>query len=137
MKNVSRKKGWGMDTNPSHVEPPRIPLIKETPTGKSDVDYVKLELCIDPTSSTLDLYEFRVSLFYHVETEEFILFVWDFQMTLLSMGTLDAEAKVSCITIFCGEVLRQFDSPSSGVENTDTSLNVDYIFKGLARYFFL
>ena len=52
MKNVFHKTGWGTDTNPSHIEPPTIPLIKERYTGKSDGDYVKLKLCIYPTSST-------------------------------------------------------------------------------------
>ena len=44
MTNVSHKKGWGVDTNPAHVEPPKIPLVKETSTGKSDGDYVKLNI---------------------------------------------------------------------------------------------
>ena len=52
-----------MDTNPYHVKPPLIPLIKETSTGNSDVDYAKLNLRRAPTSSMSDLYEFRVSLF--------------------------------------------------------------------------
>ena len=64
------KKGWGVETNPDHVEPPTIPLVKETSTSNSDGDYFKLNLCRDPTSSTLDLYEFRISLFDHGEMEE-------------------------------------------------------------------
>ena len=58
-----------MDTNRAHVEPLIIPLIKETSTGKSDGDYDKLKLRRDLTSSTLDINEFRVSLFDHGETE--------------------------------------------------------------------
>ena len=42
MKKISYKKGWGTDTNPAHVEPPPVPLIKETSTGKSDEGCVKL-----------------------------------------------------------------------------------------------
>ena len=42
--NVSHKKGWGVDTNPAHLEPPTIMLVKETSTSKSDGDYVKLKL---------------------------------------------------------------------------------------------
>ena len=52
MKNVLHKKGWYVDNNLSHVEPPTIPLVKETSTGKSNGDYVKLNLRIYPTSST-------------------------------------------------------------------------------------
>ena len=36
MNNFLHKKVWGVDTNPAHVEPPPIPLIKETSTSNSD-----------------------------------------------------------------------------------------------------
>ena len=52
-----------MGTKLAHVQPHPIPLMKETPTGKSDVDYVKLNLRRDPMSSTSNIYEFRMSLF--------------------------------------------------------------------------
>ena len=67
MKNVLHKEVWGKDTNPPHVEPSPILLIKETRTDKSDGDYVKLILLRDTMSSTLYLYEFRMSLFDHGE----------------------------------------------------------------------
>ena len=41
MKNIFHKEVWGVDTNPAHVEPPPIMLVKETTTVKSDGDYVK------------------------------------------------------------------------------------------------
>ena len=65
----------GTETNLVHVEPPLVLLVKETPTNKSDGNYVKLKLRIDPTSSTLYLYEFTMSLFDHGKPEEFLLFV--------------------------------------------------------------
>ena len=46
-----------------HTEPPLIPLIKVTYDGKSEKYFVKLKLRKYPTSSTSDLYEFRMSLF--------------------------------------------------------------------------
>ena len=93
MKNVLHKKGLGTDTNPSHIEPPQNPLVKERPSGKSDGDYFKLKLPRDPTSSTSDLYEFMMYLFYHGKPEEFLLFVQNFQMTLAATGTLETESK--------------------------------------------
>ena len=63
MKKISHKKGWGTYTNLSHVDPPPIPLVKETSTGKSDGDCVKIKLLRYPTSSTSDLYEFMVYFF--------------------------------------------------------------------------
>ena len=58
-----------MYTNSYHVYPPTVQLIKETCNGNSDGDYVKLKLYTDPTYSTLDLYEFLISLFDHGDSE--------------------------------------------------------------------
>ena len=60
MKNDLHKKCWNSGTNTAHVEPPPIILIKETYNGKSDKDFVKLKLCRDHKSSTMDLYEFNM-----------------------------------------------------------------------------
>ena len=47
------------------------------------------------------------------------------------------EAKVQYIcTLVRGEGLRQFDLLSADVKNTDTPLDMDYLLKGLAWYFF-
>ena len=77
-KNTYHKKGRGTDTTPSHVEPPSIQWMKETCTGKSYGDHVKLKLRRYPTFDTLDFYEFRMFLFYHCKPEEFLLFVMNF-----------------------------------------------------------
>ena len=107
MRNVSSKKGWMSGTTQPHIKPLTIPLIKENHDGKSDKDFVKLKLCKDPTSSTLDLYEFKMSLFYNVEPGEFLLFV------------SDADAKFQCLlTLVRGEALRQFDLFSADIEST-------------------
>ena len=76
-----------------HVDPPPIPRIKEKHDGKSDKYFVKLKLCRDPTLSTLDLYELKSSLFYNGETEEFLLSVRNFNMTLAASEMLEAGAK--------------------------------------------
>ena len=97
-----------MDTNPAHVELPLILLIKETSTGKSDVDNVKLKIRRDPKSSTLHRYEFGVPLFDHGKPEQFLFFVQNFQMNLASTGTLETEEKGQYLcTIVYGEALRQ------------------------------
>ena len=94
MKIILHKKGWVTDTNPAHVEPHSIPLIKETSTGKSDGDYLKLKLRRYFTSSTSALYELRMSLFDHGKPEEFLLLIQNFQMTLASTGTIETEEEV-------------------------------------------
>ena len=135
MKNVSHNKGWSLGINPAHVEPPLIPLIKETWNGKSDEDSVKLKFHRDPTSSTLDLYEFKMSLFDHGKPEDFLLSVRNFNMTLAETGTLEMDVNIHYLcTLVHGEALRQFDLLSADVKNTET-LNVDYYIKGLALYF--
>ena len=101
------------------MEPPPIPLIKETYNGKSDKDFVKLKLRRDPTSSTSDLYAFKISLFDHVDPEEFLLFIRNFNITLSETGTLDIDTNIQYLcTLVCGEALLQFYLLSSDVENT-------------------
>ena len=121
MNNVSHNKVWGMDTKPTHVEPSPIPLIKETSTSKSDEDYVKLKLRRGPTSSTSDIYDFRMSLLDHGEPQEFLLFVRNFKMTLAATGTLETKEKVHYLfNLFRGGVLYQFYFVSSDAKNTKT-----------------
>ena len=76
-----------------HVEPLPIPLIKENHDGKPDNFFVKLKLHRYPASSMSDLYEFKMSLCDNGKLEEFLLFVWNFNMTLAEAGTLEADAK--------------------------------------------
>ena len=58
-------------------------------------------------------------------------------MTLAATGTLVMDAKVQYLcTLFRGEALRKFYFLSTNVKNTDTSLTVDYLLKGLGWYFF-
>ena len=134
MKNVSHNKGWILGINPSHVEPLTITLIKETYNGKPEKDFVKLKLRRYPTSSTSDLYEFKMSLFEHGKMEEFLLFVRNFNMTLVATGTLETDMEIQYLRILVRrELLCQFDLLSANMENTE-SLNVDYYIKGLALY---
>ena len=58
------------------------------------MNILKLKLRRDPTSSTLDLYYFKMSLFGHVNPEEFLLLVFNFKMTLAASGTLATDTKV-------------------------------------------
>ena len=71
-----------------HVGPPPIFLIKSKNNDKSDKYFVKLKLHKYPTSSSSYLYEFKVDLFDNGDPEEFLLFVWNFNMTLVASGTL-------------------------------------------------
>ena len=77
-------------------------------------------------------------LFNHGKPEGLLLFLRNLQMTLEATGTLDTEAKVQYLCkLFHGEALHQFDLMSADVKNTETPLDVEYILKGLAWYFFL
>ena len=73
-----------------------------------------------------------MSLFDHGEPEEFLFFIWNFNMTLAATRTQEKNAKILyLLMLVCGEVLRQFDFLSSDVENMDKYLSVNYIIKGL------
>ena len=72
--------------------------------GIPKIYFVKLKLRRDPTSSMLDLYDFKMSLFDNGEPEEFLLFVRNFNMTLAESGTLEAGAKIPYLcTLVCRE----------------------------------
>ena len=78
-----------------HVEPPPIPLIKIKHDDKSDKYFVKLKLCIDPTSYLSDLYEFMMDLFDNGDPEKFLLFMQNLNTTLVASGMLVTGAKKS------------------------------------------
>ena len=54
-----------------HVNTPNNPLMKENLDSKSAKYFVKLKLRRDPTSSTSDLYEFKIYLFDNGDLEDF------------------------------------------------------------------
>ena len=86
-------------------------------------------------SITLELYEFKMSLFDHGKPEEFLLFIRNFNTTLAVTRTVDIDVKIHYLcTLPHGEAFSQFDLLSTDMENTET-LNVDYYIKGLALYF--
>ena len=109
----------------AHVEPPPILLIRESHDGKSDKYFMNLKLRRDPTSSTSDLYDFRMSLFDNGDLEEFFLLFCNFNTTLATSGMMDTGAKIQYLHMLVrGEVLGQFDSLSDNVESSET-LNVE------------
>ena len=63
MKTVYQKKSWNLGITQVHEEPPPTPAIKVKYDDKSDKYSVKMKLRRNPTSITLDLYEFKMSLF--------------------------------------------------------------------------
>ena len=58
-------------------------------------------------------------------------------MTLETTGTMEMNLNVQYLrTLVRGEALCQFELLYADVENTDISLSVGYLIKGLAWYFF-
>ena len=53
-----------------------------------------MKLRSDSTSKKMDLYEFKMGLFDNVETDDFLLFVRNFNTTLKASGTLTDTEKV-------------------------------------------
>ena len=115
----------------------RPPLIKSKHENNSDKDFVKLNFNRDPTSSSLDLYEFKIDLFYNSKQKEFLLFVWNFSLTLAASGTLSTGAKNKYLhTLVRWEEVCKFDLLSVDVEVLNP-ITVETIVLGLASYFFL
>ena len=71
MQNIYHKKMWNAGLVQLHVEPPPTPLIKSKHDDKSEKDFVKVKLHRDPTSENLDVYEFKMALFYNGDREFF------------------------------------------------------------------
>ena len=71
MKNVSHKKIWRTGAVQIHVEPPLIPSTKIKNDVKLGKYSVKIKLCMYPMSETLDLYDFKMTLFDNGYLEEF------------------------------------------------------------------
>ena len=118
------------------VEPTPISLIKINHDDNSDKDIVKLKLRRDPKSSFSYLYEFNKHFFDNVNLEEFLLFVQNFIITLVTSGTLAMGAKIQYLhTIVCGKLLRHFDLLYADVEGADP-LTIKTIILGLALYCF-
>ena len=85
----------------------------------------------DPTSSTLELYDFRISLFENGEREEFLLFLSNFNTNLTSSGRMDTGVNIQYLrTLVHGEAFHHFDLLCDYVEMTET-LNVECTIKGL------
>ena len=74
-----------------------------------------------------------MSLFGDGKPEEFLLFMCNFNMTLVASGMLETGTKSQYFrTLVRGKALCQFDLLSYDVEGTQT-LDVDEIIKGLAQ----
>ena len=64
---------------------------------------------MDPTPEKLYLYELKTTLFDNVYPEEFMLFIWNFNMTLKASETLNYGENIQYHhTLLRGEWLCQF-----------------------------
>ena len=67
--------------------------------------------------------------------EEFLFFIWNFNMTLAASGPLETDAKVLYLhKLVCGEALCQFDLLSSDMKSKNPS-TVKAIILRLGAYF--
>ena len=67
-------------------------------------------MCKDPTSEKSDIYEFKMALLDNGESEEFLLFIRNFDRTLKAPETLADGAKINYLCMLvCGKALRQLD----------------------------
>ena len=133
--NVPHKNKWNLGVVQVHMETPHTSLIKSNHNDKADKDFVIMKVRRYPTSYKSELYEFKMALFDNGNPEEFWLFVCNFNTTLAESEIMETAAKVQYIcTLVCWEVLRQFESMSSDVEDTNP-LTAEAIILGLGAYF--
>ena len=72
-KEFSNNKSLDSGMIQMHLVPPWTPIIKGKYNVKSDKDFIKLKFCRYPTSNTLELYEFKMSLFDNGDLEDFFV----------------------------------------------------------------
>ena len=77
-----------------HVDPHPISIIKGNNNDKPDKYFVKIKLRRDPTSEKPDPYEFKMALFDNGDAEEFLLLIWNFNMTLEASGRLKSGTNI-------------------------------------------
>ena len=77
-----------------HVDPTLIPLIKINNDDKLDKYFITIELHRGTTSQKSDTYGLKTDLFDNGDLEEFLLFIWNFNMTLEASGTLKGGTKI-------------------------------------------
>ena len=88
------------------------------------------------TPEKLDPYELKIALFDNGNTEEFFLFIHNFNRTLEVSGIIEAGTNIQyhCI-LKRGEVLHQFDAFYFEAEGATPS-TLEYNILGLGTYFF-
>ena len=97
MNKFSYKKKWSTGVVHVQVELLPITLIKRKHDDKWDKYFVKLKLRRYLTSEQSDLYDFKMTLFNNSDQEEFLLFVRNFNMTLVASVMLETKNKVQYI----------------------------------------
>ena len=94
MKKFLHNKEWNAGKVQVNIDQPQVTLIKSTKDDKPDKYFVKMIFCRDLKSEKLDLYEFKMVLFDNGEPEEFLLFIWNFNMNLEASGTFKSGKKI-------------------------------------------
>ena len=101
------------------MDPLPILLIKSNNNAKLEKYCVKNTLRTVLKSEKLDPYEFKMAFFDNSDTEEFLFFIRNFQITLEAPGTIAAGANIQYIrTLVNGKSLRQLDKFSVEVVST-------------------
>ena len=89
----------------------------------------------NPTLEKSDLYDFKMAVSDNGKPQEFLLFIFNLNITIKVSGTLNYGVKIQCFcTLVCGEALCQFYGLSAEVESVSPE-SLTYIILGLDVYF--
>ena len=89
----------------------------------------------DPKPEELDLYEFKMALFENSKSEEFLLFIRNFQLIVKAPGVLASSTKIQHVcTLLHGEALHQLGNLCVEVGSMTTT-HLNHIVLGLGTYF--
>ena len=136
MEKILNNKGWIYGAVQINVETPTIPTIRGNIDKKLQKCYVKTKFCINTTSGTSEMYEFKIDLFDNGDTEEFLLFQRNYQITIESTGSITMGEKIQYVhTWLLGEYLLGYETLYKQTGNSNTT-HLNQILFGLGTYFY-
>ena len=130
-----RNPNWLSSDVQSHIDPPQIPLNRAAPENTKECDIIKIKMCRDPASATLETYELKISTFDNGKPVEFLRILNNFKTVINGTGNITPDRIIDYLhTLLCGESLSKFDELVSQV-TVKTNNHIDFIKESLVGFF--
>ena len=131
-----RNNKWINSDVQARIEPPPIPLLRETTRNTEETNIIRIKMHRGPESATSKTYELKVQTFKIFKSEEFLQMMKYFKTGIDGTGNTSASGKIQFLcTMLRGESLIEFEVIANQVGSTTNGhLKKSRCF--LLRYFF-